>query len=143
MPILDQKVEDWEGFTITTFSIGSHTVSTPNWQLISYFDGSFELYDLTNDYHQFKNIADLPSSLGIIDKLKKYIPEEKHWKYFIRYRDYKILVPEIGKIQVFDQMLEGRNDDDIAKEVPDLVKKVKTYINKYQHQKKKFSIPVL
>ena len=143
MPILDQKVEDWEGFTITTFSIGSHTVSTPNWQLISYFDGSFELYDLTNDYHQFKNIADLPSSLGIIDKLKKYIPEEKHWKYFIRYRDYKILVPEIGKIQVFDQMLEGRNDDDIAKEVPDLVKKVKTYINKYQPQKKKFSIPVL
>ena len=79
MPILDQKVEDWEGFTITTFSIGSHTVSTPNWQLISYFDGSFELYDLTNDYHQFKNIADLPSSLGIIDKLKKYIPEEKYW----------------------------------------------------------------
>ncbi len=143
MPILDQKVEDWESFTITTFSIGSHTVSTPNWQLISYFDGSFELYDLTNDYHQFKNIADLPSSLGIIDKLKKYIPEEKHWKYFIRYRDYKILVPEIGKIQVFDQMLEGRNDDDIAKEVPDLVKKVKTYINKYQPQKKKFSIPVL
>ena len=143
MPILDQKVEDWEGFTITTFSIGSHTVSTPNWQLISYFDGSFELYDLTNDYHQFKNIADLPSSLGIIDKLKKYIPEEKHWKYFIRYRDYKILVPEIGKIQVFDQMLEGRNDDDIAKEVPDLVKKIKTYINKYQPQKKKFSIPVL
>ena len=92
--ILDQKVEDWEGFTITTFSIGSHTVSTPNWQLISYFDGSFELYDLTNDYHQFKNIADLPSSLGIIDKLKKYIPEEKHWRYFIRYRDYKILVPK-------------------------------------------------
>ena len=27
MPILEQKVEDWEGFTITTFSIGSHTVS--------------------------------------------------------------------------------------------------------------------
>ena len=64
-------------------------------------------------------------------------------EYFIRYRDYKILVPEIGKIQVFDQMLEGRNDDDIAKEVPDLVKKIKTYINKYQPQQKKFSIPVL
>mgnify|MGYP001367147594 FL=1 len=143
MPILDQKVEDWEGFTITTFSIGSHTVSTPNWQLISYYDGSFELYNLTNDSHQFKNIADLPSSLEIIDKLKKYIPEENRWKYFIRYRDYKILVPEIGKIQVFDQMLEGRNADDIAEEVPDLVKKIKLYINNHQPQQKKFSIPVL
>ena len=143
MPILDQKVEDWEGFTITTFSIGSHTVSTPNWQLISYYDGSFELYNLTNDSHQFKNIADLPSSLEIIDKLKKHIPEENRWKYFIRYRDYKILVPETGKIQVFDQMLEGRNADDIAEEVPDLVKKIKLYINNYQPQQKKFSIPVL
>ena len=143
MPILDQKVEDWEGFTITTFSIGSHTVSTPKWQLISYYDGSFELYNLTNDSHQFKNIADLPSSLEIIDKLKKYIPEENRWKYFIRYRDYKILVPEIGKIQVFDQMLEGRNADDIAEEVPDLVKKIKLYINNHQPQQKKFSIPVL
>ena len=143
MPILDQKVEDWEGFTITTFSIGSHTVSTPNWQLISYFDGSFELYDLTNDYHQLNNIADLPSSLGIIDKLKKNIPEENRWKYFIRYRDYKILIPETGKVQVFDQMLEGRNADDIAEEVPDLVKKIKTYINNHQPQQKKFSIPVL
>ena len=143
MPILDQKVEDWEGFTITTFSIGSHTVSTPNWQLISYYDGSFELYNLNNDSHQFKNIADLPSSLEIIDKLKKHIPEENRWKYFIRYRDYKILVPEIGKIQVFDQMLEGRNADDIAEEVPDLVKKIKLYINNHQPQQKKFSIPVL
>ena len=143
MPILDQKVEDWEGFTITTFSIGSHTVSTPNWQLISYYDGSFELYNLNNDSHQFKNIADLPSSLEIIDKLKKHIPEENRWKYFIRYRDYKILVPETGKIQVFDQMLEGRNADDIAEEVPDLVKKIKLYINNHQPQQKKFSIPVL
>ena len=143
MPILDQKVEDWEGFTITTFSIGSHTVSTPNWQLISYYDGSFELYNLTNDSHQFKNIADLQSSVEIIDKLKKHIPEENRWKYFIRYRDYKILVPEIGKIQVFDQMLEGRNADDIAEEVPDLVKKIKLYLSNHQPQQKKFSIPVL
>ena len=43
---------------LTTFSIGSHTVSTPDWQLISYFDGSFELYDMKNDINQFKNVID-------------------------------------------------------------------------------------
>ena len=120
-----------------------HTVSTPNWQLISYYDGSFELYNLTNDSHQFKNIADLPSSLEIIDKLKKHIPEENRWKYFIRYRDYKILVPETGNIQFLDQKYEGSNSYDIADEVPDLVKKIKLYINNHQPQQKKFSIPVL
>jgi arylsulfatase A-like enzyme len=140
MPILNQQLEDWEEVTITTFSIGSHSVTTPNWQLISYFDGSFELYDLINDPEQFKNIADQPSSLEIIDRLKKHIPEEPNWNYFIRYGDYKILVHKNESIQVFNQMLEGRNADDIAEEVPDLIEKIKAHIKNHPPQQKKFSI---
>tara|TARA_B100001173_G_scaffold292795_1_gene285309 strand:- start:2172 stop:2657 length:486 start_codon:yes stop_codon:yes gene_type:complete len=143
MPILKKQVKKWEEVTLTTFSIGSHSVSTPNWQLISYFDGSYELYDMINDPDQFKNLANQPSKELVINQLKKHIPEESRWSYFIRYGDYKILVPQKGEIQVFDQMLEGRNDKDISEEMPDLVKKIKAYIHGNKPNQKKFTISVL
>ena len=143
MPILKQQVKLWKEVSLTTFSIGSHTISTPDWQMISYYDGSFELYDLTNDPDQFNNIADQPQMSAVINQLKKHIPEEPNWNYFIRYGDYKILVPKKGSIQVFNQILEGKNDEDIANEIPELVKKISTYIYDNQPKKKKFSIDSL
>ena len=143
MPILTKQAIDWEEVSITTFSIGSHSISTPHWQLISYFDGSFELYDLVNDTGQFENLAKQDSKAHLINHLKKHIPEERHWSYFIRHGDYKILVPQKGDIQVYDQMLEGRNDEDIAAEVPNLVKKIMKYIEVNKPQHKKFTIDLL
>jgi arylsulfatase A-like enzyme len=143
MPLLRDEASDWEEISLTTFSIGSHTISTPDWQLISYFDGSFELYDLVNDPNQFKNIADLPKSKVIVEQLKKYIPDEPLWNYFIRFNDYKILIPKNGSIQIFDQMLEGKNDKDIAGTLPDLVFKIESYIERYSPQEKKFIIAAL
>ena len=143
MPLLSEEASDWEEVSLTTFSIGSHTISTPDWQLISYFDGSFELYDLVNDPNQFKNIADLPESKIVVEQLKKHIPEEPHWNYFIRYGDYKILIPKNGSIKIFDQMLEGKNDKDMAGALPGLVKKIESYIERYSPQEKKFIIAAL
>ncbi len=143
MPLLREEASDWEEVSLTTFSIGSHTISTPDWQLISYFDGSFELYDLVNDPNQFKNIADLPESKIVVEQLKKHIPEEPHWNYFIRYGDYKILIPKNGSIKIFDQMLEGKNDKDMAGALPGLVKKIESYIERYSPQEKKFIIAAL
>lgn len=143
MPILKKQAMDWEEVSITTFSIGSHSISTLHWQLISYFDGSFELYDLINDPGQFENLAKQDSNAHLINHLKKHIPEERYWSYFIRHGDYKILVPKKGDIQVYDQMLEGRNDEDIAAEVPNLVKKIMKYIEVNKPQQKKFTIDLL
>ena len=143
MPLLREEASDWEEVSLTTFSIGSHTISTPDWQLISYFDGSFELYDLVNDPNQFKNIADLPESKIVVEQLKKHIPEEPHWTYFIRYGDYKILIPKNGSIKIFDQMLEGKNDKNMAGALPGLVKKIESYIERYSPQEKKFIIAAL
>ena len=140
VPLLKGQQKDWEEVTLTTFSIGSHTISTPGWQLISYFDGSFELYDLNNDPNQFNNLADQTGSAKLINRLKAFIPDEPNWDYFIRHKTYKILVSKNGNIQVFNQMLEGRNDIDISEEVPELVQKIKRYINVKKPQQKKFSI---
>ena len=143
MPIFKRQAKDWEEVSITTFSIGSHSVTTPHWQLISYFDGSFELYDLVNDPGQFENLAKQAAMAPLINQLKKHIPQESRWSYFIRHEDYKILIPQKGEIQVFDQMLEGRNDEDIAAEVPNLVKKIMKYIEVNKPQQKKFTIDLL
>ena len=140
VPLLKGQQKDWEEVTLTTFSIGSHTISTPEWQLISYFDGSFELYDLNNDPNQFNNLADQTGLAKLINRLKAFIPDEPNWDYFIRHKTYKILVSKNGNIQVFNQMLEGRNDIDISEEVPELVQKIKRYINVKKPQQKKFSI---
>jgi hypothetical protein len=80
---------------------------------------------------------------AVINQLKKHIPEEPNWNYFIRYGDYKILVPKKGYIQVFNQILEVKNDEDIANEIPELVKKISNYIYDNQPKKKKFSIDSL
>jgi hypothetical protein len=40
-------------------------------------------------------------------------------------------------------MLEGRNDEDIAAEVPNLVKKIMKYIEVNKPQHKKFTIDLL
>ena len=143
MPLLREEASDWEEVSLTTFSIGSHTISTPDWQLISYFDGSFELYDLVNDPNQFKNIAYLPESKIVLEQLKKHIPEEPHWNYFIRHGDYKILIPKNGSIKIFDQMLEGKNDKDMAGSLPGLIRKIERYIEQYSPQEKKFIIAAL
>ena len=143
IPLLKDQIDTWQEVSLTTFSIGSHTVSTPDWQLISYFDGSFELYDMKNDVNQFKNVIDQPENFNLIEQLKKYIPEESKWKYFIRYMDYKILVPSDGAIQIYNQMLEGKNDKDIAQDLPGVVEKIKSYLKKYKPEQKKFSIESL
>jgi hypothetical protein len=44
---------------------------------------------------------------------------------------------------VFNQILEGKNDEDIANEIPELVKKISNYIYDNQPKKKKFSIDSL
>ena len=83
---------------------------------------------MKNDINQFKNVIDQPENYNLIEQLKKYIPKESKWKYFIRYMNYKILVPNDGAIQVYNQMLVGKNGKDIAQDLPELVEKVKSYL---------------
>ena len=124
---------NWDQSTVTTFAIGSHTISNEKWQLISYFDGTFELYDLKKDPNQFENLANQTEHQKVIDELKSNIPKEPKWKYFMRFNDYKILVPadKSSSIKIFDQASLGKVDVDIASEKPLIVQQIKAYIKKH------------
>jgi len=133
LPLINNPNINWDQSTVTTFAIGSHTISNEKWQLISYFDGTFELYDLKKDPNQFENLANQTEHQKVIDELKSNIPKEPKWKYFMRFNDYKILVPadKSSSIKIFDQASLGKVDVDIASEKPLIVQQIKAYIKKH------------
>ena len=93
----------------------------------------FELYDLKKDPNQFENLANQTEHQKVIDELKSNIPKEPKWKYFMRFNDYKILVPEdkSSSIKIFDQASLGKVDVDVATENPLIVQQIKAYIKKH------------
>ena len=63
---------------ITTHNIGNHGIRSERWRYIRYGDGSEELYDYSNDPNEWHNLAGKPEHQGVIDELKKFIPQNEH-----------------------------------------------------------------
>jgi arylsulfatase A-like enzyme len=134
-PLLQDPDREWQEFTHTTFGLGNHTISTERWQYIHYFDDSEELYDLKNDPDEFVNLASDPEYAAVKDNLRGYLPNEPQWKYFVRYHNFKAVVPSDGSpMKLYD--LAYRNDvneqDDIARDYPHIVKLVGKWLEDNQ-----------
>ena len=132
-PLVSDPDRDWQEYTITTFGLGNHTVSTERWQYIHYFDGSEEFYDLQNDPNEFTNLAGNPEHDSVIKKLRQLMPAEPNWKHFVRYHNFKGAVPADGsKMKLFD--LAYRNDvneqANVAKDYPHVVEKIEGWLAK-------------
>lgn len=143
LPLVANPSAEWQGYTHTTFGLGNHTVSTPRWQYIHYFDGSAELYDLRDDPHEFVNLANDPKYAGTMEQLRQHVPSEPQWKHFVRYHNFKGAVPADGsKMKLFD--LAYRNDvneqDDVAKDYPHVVAKIEAWLKETQPESKFLSM---
>ncbi|MGD9264596.1 MAG: sulfatase-like hydrolase/transferase [Lysobacterales bacterium] len=130
-PLVSDPDADWQAHTHTTFGLGNHTISTERWQYIHYFDDSEELYDLQQDPNEFVNLAPDARYAAIKQKMRSYLPAEPQWKYFVRYHNFKAVVPADGApMQLFD--LAYRNDvneqNDIAKDYPEVVAKIAAWL---------------
>jgi arylsulfatase A-like enzyme len=55
--LLADPAAAWEQPAITTFGRGNHAVRSEGWRYIRYADGGEELYDETNDPHEWTNLA--------------------------------------------------------------------------------------
>jgi arylsulfatase A-like enzyme len=131
LPLLKDPDQAWTDHTHTTFGLGNHTVSTERWQYIHYFDGSAELYDLQKDPNEFVNLANDLEYAGTVTKLHQYLPEEPQWKYYVRYHNYKAVVPTDGSaMKLYD--LAYRNDvneqKNIAKNYPEVVTRIEHWL---------------
>ncbi len=131
LPLLGDPDKAWSDHTHTTFGLGNHTVSTQRWQYIHYFDGSAELYDLQKDPNEFDNLVNNPEYADTKTKLHRYLPDEPQWKYYVRYHNYKAVIPTDGSaMKLYD--LAYRNDvneqKNIAKDYPEVVNKVENWL---------------
>ena len=57
-------------------AVDAHAVRSRDWRLISYADGSMELYDHRSDPDECTNLADDPQHRSTRDELAAWLPKE-------------------------------------------------------------------
>lgn len=77
-PLLQNPEREWTRPAITTFGLGNHTARSTRYRYIRYVDGSEELYDHSNDSHEWDNLA-TPAHLKANPQLKSVIAEHRRW----------------------------------------------------------------
>ena len=70
--------KEWNHPAITSFGLGNYSVRSTRYRFIQYFDGSCELYDLSLDPHEWKNLATEPKNKTIIEEHAAHLPKKEH-----------------------------------------------------------------
>ena len=78
VPLMKNPKREWEHPAITSFGLGNYSVRTTRYRFIQYFDGSRELYDLSKDPHEWKNLAADPKNKSIIEEHEAHLPKKQH-----------------------------------------------------------------
>ncbi|MFT5302086.1 MAG: choline-sulfatase [Mariniblastus sp.] len=74
VPLMDDPNQAWDHPAITSYGVGNFAIRTAQYRFIQYYDGSLELYDLSEDPHEWTNLASKPSP-----KLKEIIAQHAAW----------------------------------------------------------------
>lgn len=131
VPLIQNPDQEWQEYTHTTFGRGNHTISTPRWQYIHYFDGTAELYDLERDPDEFVNLAEDPKYAEVRARLDQYLPKEPQWRYFIRHHNFKAVVPADGSpMMLFNNAYRNQVNEqvNVAKDYPHIVGKIEQWL---------------
>ncbi len=143
-PLLANPDAKWDRPVITTFGRGNHSIKAGNWRYIHYYDGSEELYDHRNDPNEWKNLAKDPEHKNMLKRMNKMLPKNESVLHFVRMGKWKALIHKNDKnSELFD--LEAGNwvDDkkNIAKDNPEILKKIRDYLSKNNITKQYLVIP--
>jgi arylsulfatase A-like enzyme len=113
VPIVkDPRAGSSRKHTVTTFGRGNHAITTRRFRFIQYFDGSAELYDRSADPNEWRNLIADPAHRKTVERLGALLPEEPQWKHFVRYRQFKAVVPADGSpLLLFNQIVENHLEE--------------------------------
>jgi len=129
LPLIKNPNSKWDEATVTTIAHGNHVIHTTNWSYIHYFDGTEELYDIKNDPEEWVNLAGKTKYRPFMDKLKKYIPEDRYIR-FVRYGKWKFCMLKTGEVELYN-IAEGSGiseQDNVANLNPDVVSFIQEYL---------------
>lgn len=74
-PLLENPELAWDRPVVMTYGQHNHAIQTERWRYIQYRDGGQELYDHSQDPHEWTNLAKSPEYEEVIRKLKTALPE--------------------------------------------------------------------
>lgn len=78
VPLLEDPEREWKHPAITSFGPGNHAVRTTRYRFIQYRDGSRELYDHSNDPHEWNNLIGTPGLEEIVRQHAALLPRSEH-----------------------------------------------------------------
>ncbi|MGK0239979.1 MAG: arylsulfatase A-like enzyme [Candidatus Pelagisphaera sp.] len=145
LPLLSDPKAEWKHLSMSTVGRGTHTVRHSRWRYTRYFDGSQELYDHKNDPNEWTNLVDDPEHANLVRWLSKQIPEDKTYSNFVRYSDFKAVIPSDGS----PLMLYGPKVDmfaeakDVSKKYPKIASHIKAYLSKNPNAPKHLNLDTL
>lgn len=139
------ETKGWKKGAVSTVGRGTHTVRVWNWRYTRYFDGSEELYNLKTDPHERTNLIDDPAHAKIIKRLAKGIPNDPNYDHFVRYGDFKAVVPADGsplmlygpKVEMFAEA------KDVSKDYPAIVTHIERYLSRHPNAPKHLNLGMM
>jgi arylsulfatase A-like enzyme len=78
VPLLEDPSIEWDFPVITSLGDNHYSVRKDQWHYINYEDKEEELYNLSEDPEEWRNLAGESSYENTKQKLKKLIPQNRH-----------------------------------------------------------------
>jgi len=78
VPLMKSPAMPWNHPAITSFGPDNYAVRSTRYRFIQYFDGSTELYDHSDDPHEWHNLAGKATSSRILDEHQSFLPDAQH-----------------------------------------------------------------
>lgn len=75
VPLLKNPGAPWDRAVVTTNGFRNHAVANERYRYIRYSDGTEELYDLSSDPNEWRNLAGTPALSAVQRELAAWLPE--------------------------------------------------------------------
>lgn len=139
------ETADWKKGAISTVGRGTHTVRMWNWRYTRFFDGSEELYNLKADPNEWINLIDDPAHATVVKRLAKAIPNDPNYDHFVRYGDFKAVVPAGGSpLMLFGPKVEMFAEaKDVSKDYPAIVTHIERYLSRHPNAPKHLNLDMM
>ena len=145
VPLLSDPDASWPHVAMSTVGRGTHTVRDSRWRYTRYFDGTEELYDHRSDPNEWHNLITDPAHAHVVDGLAERIPEDENYRHFVRYGDFKAVVPSDGSaLMLFGPKVEMFAEaKDVAKGYPEITAYIERYLSKHPGEPKHLNLDKL